>query len=252
MRATILQVNTFWGKPSENQTHAEEQIKQAPHSSLYILPEMWNTGFASTPFGIAEKLEECHKAGSLAWMIKTARKYDAAICGSLSLEIENGKYANRCYFVCPDGSYSYYDKKHLFFGGDENRNYIAGNKRTIIEYQGIRFMLLVCYDLRFPVWSRNNEDYDAIIYVANWPRARQEAWEILLKARAIENQCYVLGANRIGKDILCKYSGGSCIVSPYGKHLSSCGDIEGFASAELNIESLRHFRKEFPVLKDRD
>lgn len=227
-------------------------IKQAPRSGLYILPEMWNTGFAAAPFGIAEKLEECKKSGSLNWMTNMAMKYNAAICGSLALETESGKYANRCYFVRPDGSYSSYDKKHLFFGGGENINYTAGNKRTIIEYKGIRFMLLVCYDLRFPVWARNEKDYDAIICVANWPEARQEAWETLLKARAIENQSYVLGANRVGKDSLCKYSGGSCIVSPYGKLLSLCGNAEGFATAELDIEGLNKFRKAFPVLTDRD
>lgn len=252
MRATILQVNTIWGKPSENQTHAEEMIKQAPRSDLYILPEMWNTGFAAAPFGIAERLEECQKSGSLKWMIDMARKYDAAICGSLSIETGNTEYANRCFFVRPDGSHSFYDKRHLFFGGGENVNYTAGNKRTLIEYHGLRFMLLVCYDLRFPVWARNHEDYDAIICVANWPETRQEAWETLLKARAIENQCYVLGANRVGKDGSCKYSGGSCIVSAYGKQLSLCGNAEGFATAELDIESLKNFRKAFPVLSDRD
>lgn len=252
MRATILQVNTIWGKPSENQSHAEALLREAPHSDLYILPEMWNTGFATAPFGIAEKLDECQKSGSLAWMTKAAREHNAAICGSLSLEIAEGKYANRCYFVHPDGSYSFYDKKHLFFGGGESENYTPGNKRTIAEYKGIRFLLLVCYDLRFPVWARNDEDYDAIICVANWPQPRQEAWETLLKARALENQCYVLGANRTGNDSLTKYSGGSSIVSPYGKYLSLCGNMEEFSTAELDIEALRHFRKVFPVLSDRD
>lgn len=252
MRATILQTNTVWGKPSDNQQNAEVLLCQAPKSDLYILPEMWSTGFATSPEGIAEEEDYCSSHGSLAWMKSMARKHDAAICGSLSVKTDGGKFVNRSYFVYPDGRVVHYDKKHLFFAGGEHKSYTAGTRRVVAEYKGVRFLLLICYDLRFPVWSRNDRDYDAIIYVANWPTPREEVWSTLLKARAIENQCFVLGANRVGTDDQCSYTGASAIVSPYGKVIAYGGSGEGWTSAELDIEKLEKFRKTFPLLDDKD
>lgn len=252
MRATILQTNTVWGKPSDNQQNAEVLLCQAPKSDIYILPEMWSTGFATSPEGIAEEEDFFSSNGSLAWMKSMARKHDAAICGSLSVKTDGGKFVNRSYFVYPDGRVEHYDKKHLFFAGGEHKSYTAGTRRVVAEYKGVRFLLLICYDLRFPVWSRNDLDYDAIICVANWPTPREEVWSTLLKARAIENQCFVLGANRVGTDDQCTYTGASAIVSPYGKVMAGGGAEEGWTSAELVIEKLDKFRKTFPVLDDKD
>lgn len=252
MRATILQISTVWGKPVDNQRNAERLIDSAPPSDIYVLPEMWSTGFATSPSGIAEDEHESRTNGSLAWMKRMAVKHNAAISGSLSVKTDEGYYANRLYFVTPDGKTEYYDKKHLFFGGGESENYHAGNKRTVVSYMGVRFLLIVCYDLRFPVWIRSDNDYDVILCTANWPEARQEVWDTLLRARAIENQCFAIGANRTGEDPLCSYSGGSQIISPYGKSIATCGKNEEICTAELDFDKLERFRKVFPVLNDRD
>lgn len=252
MKVTLLQTDILWAKPADNQRNAERLISNTPNSDLYILPEMWSTGFATNPIGIAEEEEVSIKSGSIAWMLKTARKLDAAICGSIAIKTIDGTYANRMYFVFPDGTYKHYDKRHLFSIGGEDTHYHAGKDRIVVEFRGVKFMLLICYDLRFPVWSRYAGDYDAIIYVANWPKGRQAVWDTLLKARALENQCYVMGVNRSGRDICCEYNGGSAIISPYGKPLAVCDNNVEVVTAEINIEELKQFRKKFPVLKDRD
>ena len=147
----------------------------------------------------------------------------------------------------------YYDKHHLFTYGGEHNHYTAGDKRVVVEWRGVRILLEICYDLRFPIWSRNRGDYDMIIYVASWPTPRVEAWKALLVARAIENQCYVAGVNRVGDDPNCTYCGGSSIIDPYGRHLAICADsCECEASAEIDMEALEAFREKFPVLKDAD
>lgn len=252
MKVTLLQTDILWAKPTDNQRNAEDLISNAQDSDIYILPEMWSTGFATNPTGIAEEEEESIRHGSIAWMRKKAKEKDAAICGSLAIKTDSGTYANRMYFVYPDGTYKYYDKRHLFSIGGENAYYSAGEERVVVEFRGVRFLLLICYDLRFPVWSRYAGDYDAIIYVANWPKGRQAVWNILLKARALENQCFVIGVNRAGTDICCEYAGGSAIISPYGKILAECDDNVKAVTSEINIEELRMFRKKFPVLEDRD
>ncbi len=222
----------------------------AAHSDLYVLPEMWTTGFAVKPQDIDVKDE---KYDSLQWMITTAQSNHCAICGSLLAKTNEGEYRNRLYFVMPDGTYRYYDKRHLFSYGGEDKFYTAGSERTIVEYMGVRFLLQVCYDLRFPLWQRNKEDYDAIIFTANWPKSRQNVWQILLRARAIENQCYVIGANRVGNDPLCSYIGRSAIINAKGKTLVQAkGDTQQCIAADIDMDNLRHFRYKFPVLKDRD
>ena len=191
MKVTILQLNSVWGNPDENIKKAELLINQAPDSDLYVLPEMWSTGFATEPFGIAEDANECK---SLSWMIKMADEHHCAISGSLAIS-QDGTFKNRHYFVNGrTGVISYYDKHHLFRYGHEDRYFEPGESHTIVEYMGFRILLLTCYDLRFPVWSRYAEalQYDIIICVANWPESRQNAWQILTRARAIENQAFVL------------------------------------------------------------
>ena len=252
MKVTILQLNSVWGNPNENIKRAEHLIDQAPDSDLYVLPEMWSTGFATEPFGIAEDENECK---SLSWMKKTAQRHQCAICGSLAIS-QDGTFKNRHYFV--DGRENhikYYDKHHLFRYGHEDRYFKPGEKHTIVEFMGFRILLLTCYDLRFPLWSRYAEDlqYDLIICVANWPESRQNAWQILTRARAIENQAFLVACNRVGDDMNCHYRGQSAIISPIGKTLASCpANEETTVSFFLNLESLIHQRKKFKVLEDRD
>ena len=184
-----------------------------------------------------------------------ADELDAAIVGSLAIKDKNGNYRNRLYFVSPNGSYGYYDKHHLFTYGGEHHCYTAGENRVQIEFRGVRFLLQICYDLRFPAFARNKVDnlYDAIIYVASWPTPRVEAWLTLLKARAIENQCYVLGVNRVGTDPACNYSGGTEVVDPYGKIIAQCPmSEESSVHAEIDMAELTAFREKFPVLNDAD
>lgn len=252
MKVTILQLNSVWGNPDENIKKAELLINQAPDSDLYVLPEMWSTGFATEPFGIAEDANECK---SLSWMIKMADEHHCAISGSLAIS-QDGTFKNRHYFVNGrTGVVSYYDKHHLFRYGHEDRYFEPGESHTIVEYMGFRILLLTCYDLRFPVWSRYAEalQYDIIICVANWPESRQNAWQILTRARAIENQAFVIACNRVGDDKYCHYRGQSAIISPIGKTLASCpANEETTVSFFLNLESLVQQRTKFEVLEDRD
>lgn len=253
MKVTILQTDISWGNTTLNQFNVESIIEKLPQTDMYVLPEMWSTGFVIVPSAIAEDEEESLRHGSLAWMKKIAEKTDAAICGSLAVRLNDGTYANRMYFVYPDGKTNSYNKRHLFSPGGEDRSYKAGKERCIVKFRGVRFLLQICYDLRFPVWSRNQGDYDAIIYVANWPAPRHDVWATLLRARALENQCYVIGVNRTGDDEACTYKGGSVIITPYGKIAAQCNDnIEDSATGEIDMVILDKFRDSFPVHNDRD
>jgi len=248
MRINILQHDITWASPAENVKHLDALIDQHPGADLYVLTEMFSTGFATQPEGIAEA-EDCQ---TIDWMKRKAKDCDAAIAGSIAIE-KGGNYYNRFYFVKPDGEVTTYNKRHLFTYGGEDKRFTRGEKRVVVEWRGARFLLQICYDLRFPVWSRNRGDYDAILYVANWPTPRVEAWSALLRARAIENQCYVAGVNRVGTDPSCEYCGGSALISPYGKTLASCADgQECVAAAELDMQELEAFRQKFPVLNDGD
>ncbi len=248
MKVTLLQRDIVWNNPRENVSRLSITLDRYHNTDLFILPEMWTTGFAVEPHDIAE---DTH-SDSLHWMQKVAEEKECAICGSIAIKDKEG-YHNRFYFVKPDGTTIYYDKRHLFTYGGEDKNYVRGNERVIVEYKGIRMLLLVCYDLRFPVWSRYNEDYDIIIYVANWPTSRVDVWTTLLKARALENQCFVIGVNRVGKDPYCPYCGRSIVYDAYGKIIAEGeGDKECEVSVEINMEKQNSFRKKFPVLNDRD
>lgn len=247
MRVNIVQHDIKWACPTDNHKHLEDLLLQQPKADLYVLTEMFSTGFATEPEGIAEK-----NGASLEWMKQIAVLLDAAIAGSVATE-ENGRFYNRFYFVEPDGKATYYDKRHLFTYSGEDKRFTCGDKRVIVEFRGVRFLLQVCYDLRFPVFSRNKGDYDAMIYVANWPSSRAEVWKTLLKARSIENQSFVIGVNRIGNDPKCEYQGGSAIIDPYGQTLATTSDYqEATAVAEIDMNELETFRKKFPVLNDAD
>ena len=248
MRVTILQRNIEWANPVLNIQRADEAISRNAGADLYVLPEMFSTGFCTQPEGIAESSE----SDTLRWMQRKAAEMNAAIAGSVAIEQES-RYYNRFYFVKPDGSVAHYDKKHLFTYGGEHLRFTAGEERVVVEWQGVRILLEVCYDLRFPIWARNRGDYDMILYVASWPTPRVAAWSALLVARAIENQCYVAGVNRVGTDPACEYCGGSVVIDPYGRHIATCADgVECEATAEVDMAALEAFREKFPVLRDAD
>ena len=205
-------------------------------------------GESGEPEGLAEPTD----SGTLRWMRRYAQAHDCAVAGSVAVQ-ENGRYYNRFYFVKPDGEVRSYDKKHLFTYGGEDKRFTAGRERVVVEFRGVRVLLQVCYDLRFPVWVRNRKDYDMILYVASWPTSRVEAWLALLRARAIENQCYVAGVNRVGTDPACEYCGGTLMIDPYGQTLAECErDKVCAVTAEVDMEQLEHFRRKFPVLEDAD
>lgn len=252
MKIALLQTDIKWGQPSINQQHIEQMIESCPQADIYVLPEMWSTGFIANNHELAEAEENSLKNGSIAWMAKKAAEKNAAVCGSLAIKTLQGKFVNRMYFAKPDGTIEHYDKRHLFSPGGENRIFESGKERKIVEFRGARILLQVCYDLRFPVWSRCKGDYDVAIYVANWPTSRHDVWETLLKARAIENQCYVVGVNRTGKDETCKYTGGSITVDPYGKTVGCCGISSNAAIVDIDEEEITHFRNAFPVFDDSD
>ena len=248
MKVTILQRDITWANPAANRERCDEAINRNAGADIYVLPEMFSTGFCTHPDGIAEPAD----SDTLQWMKDKAKETNAAIAGSVAVT-ESSKFYNRFYFVYPDGKVQHYDKHHLFTYGGEHLRFTAGTERVVVEFRGVRILLEICYDLRFPVWVRNRGDYDMILYVASWPAPRVEAWSALLKARAIENQCYVAGVNRVGTDPSCQYCGGSVVIGPYGKTIAECEwNNECEATAEIDMNSLNAFRKKFPVLDDAD
>ena len=256
MKITLLQQDIAWGEAERNRQKAHELILRAPQSDLYVLPEMWNTGFICNPSECEELIEDA-QGRSVRWMQEMANSTGAAIAGSIATRAKDGTMRTRLYFVRPgDTTPSYYDKHHLFTYANEDKFYTAGQENVTVEWQDVRFRLFVCYDLRFPIWCRNTSGastYDVALYVASWPATRALAWRSLLIARAIENQCYVCGVNRIGSDPQCDYSGGSMMIDPYGNVMEACPDNqEGTITATLNLDKLRHFREKFPVLMDQD
>jgi predicted amidohydrolase len=265
MKLLLLQTDPQWLSPDENRRRAEELIDRSMSTNpeqidLVVLPEMFATGFAVEPEGAAEgvvggatdRTTEPAENKTLKWMQKTAARLDAAIAGSVAVK-DNEKYYNRLYFVRPDGSFTKYDKRHLFSYSGEDKHYTAGTERTVVEWRGWRILMQVCYDLRFPVFSRNTGDYDMILYPANWPTVRIHPWNTLLRARAIENACYAVGVNRTGTDPYTSYSGGTALIDFKGATLAAASDNQEEAVlCEADIETLRAFRAKFPVLDDAD
>ena len=253
MIITLLQQDIAWANPVENQRRSEAAILAAPLSDLYVLPEMWSTGFATKPHGIAAD-EDANPA--FVWMKETAARRQCAIAGSLAVRLLDGSFRNRHYFIDGrKGNVYYYDKHHLFTYGHEDEYYTAGQEHTVVMYGDFRFLLLTCYDLRFPCWSRYADtlEYDAIILVANWPESRQSAWQLLTRSRAIENQCFLIGCNRIGDDQHSHYAGCSVVVDAYGKALAQChkNSVESL-TVNLDLAELQRRRSKFRVLEDRD
>lgn len=246
---TTVQTHLYWENPDKNLAHFSEKLKMLGVTDVIVLPEMFTTGFTMKP----ELLAEPHGGKGLQWMQKNAIDKKCAIIGSISVT-ENGKYYNRLYWVKPDGDFLYYDKRHLFSMGKEHEHYTQGSRKIIVEYKGWKICPLVCYDLRFPVWSRNTKQdpYDVLIYVANWPEVRSYPWKQLLIARAIENQCYVVGVNRIGTDgNQISHTGDSAVINPRGEFMSKTKAGEDTVeSINIAYDSLQDFRKVFPVLND--
>lgn len=247
---TLVQSSLLWEAPENNRKKFTELLTTFTHKTdIVILPEMFTTGFSMSPEKVAQKWP----GETIDWMKNESSKNNFAICGSI-MTCENDNFYNRFVWVTPEGHIQHYDKKHLFRMGDENQTYHAGTKPILITYKNWKIAPFICYDLRFPVWSRNTTHYDLAIYVANWPAPRYRVWEKLLMARAIENQCYVAGVNRVGTDgRQLKYSGNSMLVNPRGEpDLYLTPGIEEIKSIELSHEQLTGFRAKFPVLKDTD
>ena len=243
-RIALIQRNIAWLNIDANLMDIEAML-EGVKADVVVLSEMFQTGFATNPSDAVDD------GRTLKWMLQMANKLDAAIVGSCAVKVGE-EYRNRMYFVKPTGEVEYYDKWHLFSVGGESNSYTRGRERKVVEWRGVRYLLAVCYDLRFPVWSRQRGDYDAIIYVAAWPTPRREVWQTLLKARAIENQAYVVGVNRTGDEPTLNYSGDSAVVDYYGRCMVECGGEEKVANVEIDINKLNAFRDKFNVSADAD
>jgi len=250
IRISLAQINIFWEDPRKNRDYLEWLIKcQHKPSDLIIFPETFTSGFSMKAHELAEGMD----GPSVIWMQQMAQESNTAICGSLIIK-ESGQYFNRFVFVKPDGEVASYDKRHLFTMGGEKDVFTPGHSRLIINYLGWRIGLYVCYDLRFPVWCRNYNDTDLMLFTANWPMTRNFVWNTLLKARAIENQVYVAGINRIGGDGNgIKYIGETQLIDPKGKVvLNPTFQSDGLLTGEISLSELLEFRKKFPVIEDAD
>lgn len=250
IRLSIVQSHLHWENPAANRSAFDHIIKKlAPDTDLIVLPEMFTTGFTMNAAPLAETM----KGPTVAWLQAHARAYNIAITGSIIVK-EDGNFYNRLVFAHPDGQLQWYDKRHCFTLAGEHEVYTPGQSHTIINYRGFTFCMLVCYDLRFPVWARNSFDYDALIYVANWPKARVGAWDALLKARAIENMAYCIGVNRVGLDGNgYEYTGHSGCYDVLG-HLQSIAQFEAefTQTVLLSKAHIRETREKLKFLDDCD
>jgi omega-amidase len=249
MKVALIQSTLFWENPTANRNHFEEKINAiAEQVDLIVLPEMFTTGFSMNPKNLAETMQ----GETITWLKVLAKAKNSAITGSLIIE-ENDNFYNRLVFVFPNGEIKQYDKKHLFTLAGEDKVYTSGNEKLIVEYKGWKICPLICYDLRFPVFSRNTEDYDVLIYVANWPKPRINAWDILLKARSVENMCYTIGLNRTGFDCNnLEYVGHSQVVDFLGNYILEAQEIEGVFITILDKNNMLETRKKLGFLNDRD
>lgn len=250
LKVAVIQTELVWQDYQANLTLLEQKLTLLKPVDLIVLPEMFTTGFSMDSAQIAET----EPGPALNWLLAQAARYQAAITGSLAVRTAMGALVNRLYFVTPEGQVEYYDKRHLFRMAGEHQAYQAGTARIIVPFRGWRILLQVCYDLRFPVFSRNRGDYDAIVYVANWPAARSRAWWLLLQARAIENQAYVFGCNRVGLDgNENSYNGDSLIVDYLGQPLAALAAAEaGVLYGSADLLALMAFRQKFPAQLDAD
>ena len=247
---SIIQTHLFWEDKGANLANLAQKIMGIKeYTEIIVLPEMFSTGFSMQP----EKFAETMDGPTIDWMRRLAADKKAIITGSLII-IEDEKYYNRLVWMLPSGELGYYDKRHLFAFAVEDQHYSAGNKRLIASVKGWKINLQICYDLRFPVWARQQgEEYDVLLYVANWPEKRNHAWKTLLTARAIENQCITIGLNRVGLDgNNIAHSGDSLIVGPLGEVLYHCAYKEDIFTITLQKEEITNARTQFPFWKDAD
>jgi len=258
LTVSLIQSNLHWEDKSANLQMFEEKILSLKEKTeLVILPEMFNTGFSMNPVQLAEQME----GKTVQWMKRIAKQKNIILTGSLIIE-ENGNYFNRLVWMLPNGQYGIYDKRHRFAFAGEDQQFAAGEKRLIASVKGWRINLMVCYDLRFPVWARQQPDvsanessleYDLLIYVANWPERRIHAWNTLLQARAIENQCYAIGVNRVGNDgHNIYYNGNSMIIDPLGQIIYQKSEDEDVYTYTFEKQKLEEVRAKFPFWKDAD
>ncbi len=248
--ATLIQAELFWENRERNLEKFSRILENlARPTDVVVLPEMFNTGFSMH----AEVLAEAMDGPTVRWLAAQAALKGCAVTGSIIID-EGGRYVNRLIWMRPDGSCDHYDKRHLFRMAGEHEHFTAGTRRLVVDVGGWRICPLICYDLRFPVWSRNRDDYDVLVYIANWPKPRRSAWKALLRARAIENQSYVIGVNRIGRDGRGKaFSGDSAVFDPRGVRLSRIRPHEECVEAvTLSYQRLIDFRAKFRVLLDAD
>ncbi len=255
---TTIQSNLIWEDKLANLKMLEEKIANIKEKTeVVVLPEMFTTGFSMKPELFAEDM----KGETIKWMKRISNEHGIVLTGSVIIE-EEEKYYNRLIWMLPNGQFGYYDKRHLFALSEEEKHYSFGNKRLIASVKGWKINLQICYDLRFPVWARQAPinktegaapEYDALIYIANWPECRSHAWKTLLCARAIENQCYAIGVNRVGNDGNNIYhSGNSLVIDPLGQELYHMADIEDVSTITLQKEGLEDIRTRFPFWKDAD
>jgi len=248
LNITLIQPNTIWHDTSANIELIDNLMAQVSDTDLIIMPEMWNTGFSMTPGPLATKMD-----GIVVHSMQNWASQKSAIIGSSVIIEEEGQYYNRFLLVDKTGPIAIYDKKHLFTLAGEHKAYQSGNDIVTYNHENWDMRLNVCYDLRFPVWSRNTSRYHLLIYVANWPSPRHHAWRTLLQARAIENQCFVVGSNRVGTDPNGhSYLGGSAVIDYLGQHIVEMNDQEGVANASVDMDSLKSFRSKYDFLADRD
>jgi len=249
MRISFIQTELYWQNPEANRAMLEEKIWLLPPTDLIVLPEMFTSGFTMQPDSVAEVAN----LTTTKWLKQMAAQTNAVLTGSFVVQ-ENGKFYNRLHWVFPNGELKTYDKRHLFRMANENQYYEAGSQKLVVEWKNWRFCPLVCYDLRFPVWSRNQHlEYDCLIYVANFPATRANAWNVLLKARAIENLAYCVGVNRIGTDPNgIFYQGESAVIDFKGEYLFYQKDSPCSPTIVLDKKSLDDFRKKFPANLDAD
>jgi omega-amidase len=250
MKITIVQPSTIWEDKLANYFNIKNLLESSfGKTDMVVLPEMFSTGFSLNAAELAEEFN----GKTLNWMSELSMMGNFAICGSFIVKSLD-KYYNRFAFVLPRKKPLYYDKRHLFSLAKEDEIFSGGKTRRFINYLGFRCLPIICYDLRFPVWCRNKGDYDIMICVASWPAVRRDAWNTLLKARAIENQCFVIGVNRTGIDNEgLKYAGDSIVIDPQGKSLGKVSEYEeGTATVDISLSELQKFRKKFPVWRDSD
>lgn len=247
LKVALIQTSLTWEDPEANRKRFTALFDALSGIDLVVLPEMFTTGFTMEP----HKIEENQELNTVQWLTEQSHCLNAALAGSIIAK-DNGKYFNRLYFVTPEGTISTYDKRHTFTLAGEDKVYERGTEKKIVSYNGFQICLQICYDLRFPVWSRNTEDFDVLLYVANWPSARVTAWDTLLKARAIENMVYCIGVNRIGLDDNgLAYSGHSAIYDCLGETLAF-SEKEGILYAQLSKEHINTAREGLKFLQDRD